>query len=92
MTTLAPDETTTCTAIYTVTAADSAAGQITNTATAQGTSGGTAVESPPADNTLQIPVQPEIGIQLSKHVDNTPTTSGMSSPTTTRSRTLQTRP
>ncbi|MEU4504127.1 hypothetical protein [Streptomyces sp. NPDC024089] len=68
-TTLAVGETMTCTGTYTVTAADAAAGSVTNTATAHGRSGDTPVDSPPDDVTL--PVQSGPGVRLEKSADDT---------------------
>ncbi|MFC8449341.1 hypothetical protein [Kitasatospora sp. NPDC057223] len=62
-----PDDHTRCHGTYTVTAADAAAGNVTNTATAAGTAGGRPVTSPPADATVQT-----IGtghLTLDKHAD-----------------------
>ncbi|MFF2022008.1 SpaA isopeptide-forming pilin-related protein [Streptomyces sp. NPDC058171] len=67
VTTLAAGETVTCTATYVVTAQDVAAGSVTNTATAGGTSGGTPVTSPPSSETLPL-VRPP-GISIEKGVD-----------------------
>ncbi|MEV1009674.1 hypothetical protein [Streptomyces sp. NPDC049881] len=55
-TTLAPGESTTCTGSHVVTEADSDTGLVTNTATANGDSGGTPVVSPP--DTVTVPVNP----------------------------------
>jgi uncharacterized repeat protein (TIGR01451 family) len=61
-TTLAVGQTVTCTATYTVTAADAAAGGIDNTAIATGTSDGTLVESPPSSEHVPLDRPPAIGI------------------------------
>jgi len=60
VTTLAPGESTTCTATYTATQADVDAGSITNTATAQGTPPGstTPVISEPSTATVAVPPAP----------------------------------
>ncbi|MFE5089891.1 hypothetical protein ACFRCI_05725 [Streptomyces sp. NPDC056638] len=68
-TTLAVGETMTCTGSYTVTQADGTAGSVTNTATAHGQSGGTPVESPPDDVTLEVRSGP--GVRLEKSADDT---------------------
>ncbi|SHN27196.1 DUF7507 domain-containing protein [Actinacidiphila paucisporea] len=60
---LAPGETVTCTATYTVTAADAANGSIDNTATATGTSDGETVTSPPSSETVPIELAPGIEVQ-----------------------------
>ncbi|MEV3870109.1 SpaA isopeptide-forming pilin-related protein [Streptomyces sp. NPDC049906] len=66
VTTLAVGETVTCTATYTVTAQDVAAGEIANTATANGTSGGDPVASPPSSTT--VPIARPAGISVEKQV------------------------
>ncbi|MFD9719265.1 SpaA isopeptide-forming pilin-related protein [Streptomyces sp. NPDC059076] len=63
VTTLAVGETVTCTATYTVTAQDVAAGSIDNTATASGTSGGNPVVSPPSSETVPIARPARISIE-----------------------------
>ncbi|WP_329372420.1 hypothetical protein OG896_36940 [Streptomyces sp. NBC_00669] len=63
-TTLAPGETTTCTATYTVTAADVAHGSIENTATASGTSDDQTVTSPPSSE--QVPIELPPGVVVEK--------------------------
>ncbi|MFB8774862.1 DUF7507 domain-containing protein [Streptomyces broussonetiae] len=60
---LAPGETVTCTATYTVTAADVAAGSIDNTATATGTSDGETITSPPSSQSVPIELAPGIEVQ-----------------------------
>ncbi|MEV6120295.1 hypothetical protein AB0M23_07190 [Streptomyces sp. NPDC052077] len=65
-TTLAPGETVTCTATYTVTAADVAQGSIENTAVARGTSDGEPVTSPPSSET--VPIELPAGISIEKRV------------------------
>ncbi|MFI0896960.1 hypothetical protein [Streptomyces sp. NPDC020983] len=67
-TTLAAGETMTCTATYTVTDEDAAAGTLTNTATAHGRADDTPVESPP--DSVTLPVQSGPGIRLEKSVDD----------------------
>ncbi|MCN9240555.1 hypothetical protein NGF19_07060 [Streptomyces sp. RY43-2] len=66
VTTLAPGETVTCTAVYRVTAEDVANGSIQNMATATGTSDGTEVTSPPSSETVPV-VQPP-SLELEKAV------------------------
>ncbi|MFC0601436.1 hypothetical protein ACFFHI_24080, partial [Streptomyces palmae] len=66
-TSLASGQTVTCTATYTVTAADVAAGRIANTAIATGTSDGETVESPPSSET--VPVEQPPGIDVEKRVE-----------------------
>ncbi|MER5747263.1 hypothetical protein ABT097_28835 [Streptomyces sp. NPDC002225] len=68
-TTLAVGASMTCTGTYTVTAADAAAGEVTNRATAHGRADDTPVVSPPDEVTL--PVQRGPGIRLEKSVDDT---------------------
>lgn len=63
-TTLAPGETVTCTALYTVTAADVVNGSIDNTATASGSSNGTPVESPPSSQS--VPLERPPGLEVEK--------------------------
>ncbi|MFD5724508.1 hypothetical protein ACFWMT_00185 [Streptomyces sp. NPDC058368] len=67
VTSLAPGETVTCTATYTVTPADVANGSIDNTATATGTSGGETVTSPPSSET--VPIERAPGISVEKRVE-----------------------
>lgn len=62
-TTLAPGETTTCTATYTVTAADVAHGSIENTATASGTSDDQTVTSPPSSEHVPIELPPGVVVE-----------------------------
>ena len=64
VTTLAPTESTTCTATYTVTQADVDAGSIQNSAIATGTppNGGAPVDSEPSEATVSIPADPSIAI------------------------------
>ncbi|WUS97879.1 hypothetical protein OHA46_14860 [Streptomyces sp. NBC_00708] len=64
---LAPGETVTCTATYTVTAADVTNGSIDNTATASGTSGGEPVTSPPSSES--VPIERAPGIEVEKRVE-----------------------
>ncbi|MFD5068153.1 hypothetical protein ACFWNC_09510 [Streptomyces sp. NPDC058369] len=64
---LAPGQTVTCTATYTVTAADVANGSIDNTATASGTSGGEPVTSPPSSES--VPIERAPGIEVEKRVE-----------------------
>ncbi|MEV5604592.1 hypothetical protein AB0L33_24435 [Streptomyces sp. NPDC052299] len=64
---LAPGETVTCTATYTVTPEDVAAGSIDNTATAGGTSNGDPVASPPSSES--VPIERTPGIEIEKHVE-----------------------
>ncbi|MFE6104205.1 hypothetical protein ACFVQ4_30190 [Streptomyces laurentii] len=66
-TTLAIGQTVTCTATYTVTAADAAAGAVDNTAIATGTSDGTPVESPPSSE--HVPLQRPPAIEVDKAVE-----------------------
>ncbi|MYU48243.1 hypothetical protein GTV15_18370 [Streptomyces sp. SID7803] len=70
VTSLAPGETVTCTATYTVTPADVANGSIDNTATASGTSGGDPVTSPPSSETVPIQLAPDISVE--KRVETPP--------------------
>ncbi|MBO1415887.1 DUF11 domain-containing protein [Streptomyces sp. FH025] len=65
--TLAPGETVTCTATYLITAADAAAGNVTNTAQATGTADGNPITSPPS--TVTLPVVSPPGLTIVKHVD-----------------------
>ncbi|MFS0695450.1 lectin-like domain-containing protein [Streptomyces nitrosporeus] len=67
VTSLAPGETVTCTATYTVTPADVTNGSIDNTATATGTSGGDPVTSPPSSET--VPIERAPGISVEKRVE-----------------------
>ncbi|MFE7411354.1 DUF7507 domain-containing protein [Streptomyces laurentii] len=66
---LQPGETVTCTSTYLVTAADVAAGMITNTAIATGTSNGDPVTSP--ESTVTVPIDAPPGITLQKEVQGT---------------------
>ncbi|MGA4544337.1 DUF7507 domain-containing protein [Uniformispora flossi] len=66
--TLAPGASTTCTGTYTVTAADAAAGQITNNATAKANDD--TVVSPPATATVDVETS---ALHLIKHVDGSRT-------------------
>lgn len=63
-TTLAPAETTTCTATYTTTPADLDVGSVTNTATATGQAPGGPVTSDPS--TVQVPADVNAAITLTK--------------------------
>ncbi|MFF8695447.1 hypothetical protein ACF08W_24930 [Streptomyces sp. NPDC015144] len=65
--TLAVGQTVTCTATYTVTAADAAAGSIDNTAIATGSSDGETVTSPPSSET--VPIQRPPAIEVEKEVE-----------------------
>ena len=67
VTRLEPDETVTCTATYTLTAADVARGSIDNTAVATGDSARTPVSSPPSIEHLDVTEPP--GLTLEKLVD-----------------------
>ncbi|MFJ9929248.1 hypothetical protein ACIRU5_24865 [Streptomyces misionensis] len=67
VTSLAPDQTVTCTATYTVTAADVAHGSIDNTAVATGTSDGQTVTSPPSSES--VPIERAPGIEVEKQVE-----------------------
>ncbi|MEU3074329.1 DUF7507 domain-containing protein [Streptomyces laurentii] len=64
---LAVGQTITCTATYTVTAADVAAGAVLNTAIATGSSDGETVESPPSSE--RVPLQRPPGIEVEKNVE-----------------------
>lgn len=66
-TTLAPGQTVTCTATYTVTAADAAHGSIDNTAVASGSSDGQTVTSPPSSES--VPIERPPGIEVEKSVE-----------------------
>ncbi|MFF8772615.1 LPXTG cell wall anchor domain-containing protein [Kitasatospora sp. NPDC015120] len=66
VTTLAPGRTITCTATYTVTAADAANGSIDNTAVATGTSNGDPVTSPPSSES--VPLEKPPALQIEKNV------------------------
>ncbi|MFJ5680178.1 hypothetical protein [Streptomyces sp. NPDC093097] len=63
-TTLASGHTVTCTATYTVTAADVRHGSIDNTATATGNSNGTPVTSPPSSES--VPIERPPGLEVEK--------------------------
>ncbi|MBD0708002.1 MULTISPECIES: DUF11 domain-containing protein [unclassified Streptomyces] len=63
---LSVGQTITCTATYTVTAADAAAGSIVNTAVATGSSDGDTVTSPPSSET--VPLQRPAAIEVEKRV------------------------
>ncbi|MFD8599644.1 hypothetical protein ACFV1L_32030 [Kitasatospora sp. NPDC059646] len=63
VTTLAPGQTVTCTATYTVTAADAANGSIDNTAVATGISGGETVTSPPSSQSVPLEKPPALEIE-----------------------------
>ncbi|MGW3267153.1 DUF7507 domain-containing protein [Streptomyces sp. NPDC001056] len=67
VTSLPPGGTVTCTATYTVTAADAAHGSIDNTATANGTSDGETVTSPPSSES--VPIERGPGIEVEKQVE-----------------------
>jgi hypothetical protein len=62
-TTLAPDETVTCTSTYTVTAADAARGAITNTAVATGEANGHEVTSPQSSEHLVLIEPPSLALE-----------------------------
>ncbi|MGK4585833.1 DUF7507 domain-containing protein [Kitasatospora sp. HPMI-4] len=62
-TTLAPGHTVTCTATYTVTAADVTRGSIDNTAVATGTSNGGAVTSPPSSQSVPLDQPPSLVVE-----------------------------
>ncbi|MEU4088714.1 DUF7507 domain-containing protein [Streptomyces aureus] len=68
-TTLAVGASMTCTGSYVISAADGQAGSVTNTATAQGRSDGTAVTSPPDHVTLAVTPGPSLNV--TKTVDTT---------------------
>jgi fimbrial isopeptide formation D2 family protein len=64
--TLAPGQTVTCTATYTVTAADVERGSVDNTATATGRSDDSIVTSPPSSET--VPIEKPSGVSVEKKV------------------------
>ncbi|MFC0600819.1 hypothetical protein ACFFHI_20910, partial [Streptomyces palmae] len=65
-TSLAPNQTVTCTATYTVTAADAASGSIANTAVATGSSEGETVTSPPSSE--NVPLERPPALEVEKNV------------------------
>ncbi|MFJ3956750.1 LPXTG cell wall anchor domain-containing protein [Arthrobacter sp. NPDC090010] len=73
---IAPGESVTCTASYTLTQADADAGKVANSATATGTPPGDnpPVTSPPSEVT--VPIDPAPGISLVKSVDKNELVSG----------------
>ncbi|MEU8541540.1 hypothetical protein AB0C52_16400 [Streptomyces sp. NPDC048717] len=64
VTVLQPGDTVTCTGTYVITAADVAAGHVTNTAHATGTSDGDPVASP--DSTVTVPIDAPPGLVIEK--------------------------
>ncbi|GAB3144982.1 hypothetical protein GCM10027290_24100 [Micromonospora sonneratiae] len=62
VTTLAPDEQTTCTGTYTVTQADIDAGSVTNTATATGTTPGGPTTSDPSTVVVDVVAAPSLAL------------------------------
>jgi hypothetical protein len=68
--TLAPDDSVTCTATYSITQADLDSGSVSNTATASGTDPtGTPISSPPSTSTVTVDAQP--GLSLVKSASPT---------------------
>jgi uncharacterized repeat protein (TIGR01451 family) len=65
-TTLEPDDATTCTATYTVTAADLDRGQVANTATVTGTPPGDTPLPPVTSNTVNVPAAQSPSLALTK--------------------------
>ena len=71
ITTLAPGETVTCVAVYTLTSADIAAGSVTNTATVTGTAPSGASNPEPSSSAITVLLNQPVSLSIEKTVLNT---------------------